>query len=190
MAKAERNYDISKISLVEKIRDIKSLESKVKTLEQEFTFDKPLAEIKKILWANIIQSINDVWPSIQMIYEQIDLVNATHGEIQRTRALLRQMLEQDNMLIHLLNNKTKEQLEKLGILDRTDTILEIKRVLTKRTLMQNLERRCQDTQVEINSFMEKFTILQNKGLPSPLVINDRLMKHIDYVEKLNNYDGN
>jgi len=45
-------------------------------------------------------------------------------------------------------------------------------------------------QVEINSFMEKFTILQNKELPSPLVINDRLIKHIDYVNKLNKYAGN
>jgi len=58
-----------------------------------------------------------------------------------------------------LNNKNKEQLEELGISDRIDTILEIKRVLTKRTLMQNPERRCQDMQVEINSFMEKFTVL-------------------------------
>ena len=62
--------------------------------------------------------------------------------------------------------------------------------MTKRTLMQNLERRCQDMQVEINSFMEKFTVLQNKGLPSPLVINDKLMKHIYYVDNLNKYAGN
>ena len=56
--------------------------------------------------------------------------------------------------------------------------------------MQNLERRCHDMQAEINSFMEKFNILQGKGLPSPLLINDRLMRHKDYVEKLNKYAGN
>jgi len=50
------------------------LENKVKLLEKDLTFDKPLTEIKKILWANITQSINDVWPSIQIIFEQIDLV--------------------------------------------------------------------------------------------------------------------
>ena len=50
------------------------MENKVKSLENDLTFDKPLAEIKKILWANITQSINDVWPSIQVIFEQIDLV--------------------------------------------------------------------------------------------------------------------
>ena len=44
--------------------------------------------------------------------------------------------------------------------------------------------------MEINYFMEKFPILQNKRLPSPLVINDRLMKHIDYVDKFNKYAEN
>lgn len=38
--------------------------------------------------------------------------------------------------------------------------------------------------------MEKFNILQKKGLPSPLVINDKLMRHIDYVEKLDQYANN
>lgn len=37
LAKAEKNYDICKISVVEKNREIKALEGKVKTLEQELT---------------------------------------------------------------------------------------------------------------------------------------------------------
>lgn len=73
--------------------------------------------------------------------------------------MLGQMPEQANRLIRFLNTKTNEKLEALEIIDRTGTILEIKRVLTKRTLMQNLERICQDMQVEINSFTEKFTVL-------------------------------
>lgn len=68
--------------------------------------------------------------------------------------------------------------------------MEIKSVLTEKTLTQNLERRCHDMQAEINAFMEKIDILQGKGLPSLLVINDRLMMHKDYVEKLNKYTGN
>lgn len=45
-------------------------------------------------------------------------------------------------------------------------------------------------QEEINAFMKKFDILRSKGLPSPLVINDKLMRHIDYVEKLDQYASN
>ena len=73
-ANLQQRYDFSKINVAEKTRDIKGLENKVKLLEKDLTFDKPLTEIKKILWANITQSINDVWPSIQIIFEQIDLV--------------------------------------------------------------------------------------------------------------------
>ena len=34
-------------------------------------------------------------------------------------------------------------------------------------------------QEDIDEFTEKFGILQSKGLPSPLVINDKLMRHED-----------
>lgn len=86
-------------------------------------------------------------------------MNATHGEIQKARAMLGQMLDQANRLIHFLNYRNKEQLEQLGIPDRTGSILDIKRALTKKILLQNLEKICQDMQVEINSFMKRFTIL-------------------------------
>jgi len=89
-----------------------------------------------------------------------------------------------------LNRKNKYQLEELGIEGRIGTILEVKKLLTKRSLMQNLERRCQNMQEEINDVMEKFGILQSKGLPSPLVIKDKLMRHIDYVDKLAQYADN
>lgn len=115
------------------------------------------------------------------------MVKANQEEIQRTIVVLGRMPEEANRLIIFLNSKNKYQLEELGIKDRTGTILEVKRILTKITLMQNLERSCHDMQVEINAFMEKFSILQRKGLPSPLVINEKLMRHIDYVDKLNQY---
>jgi len=67
-AKMEQSYDLSKINVAEKTREIKVLENKVKSLEKDLTFDKPLTEIKRIIWANVTQSINDVWPSIQVIF--------------------------------------------------------------------------------------------------------------------------
>ena len=85
-----------------------------------------------------------MWRSIQTIYEQIDLIRVAQVEIQKTRALLGHMPEQANRLIHFLNTNTSEELEALDIRDRTSTILDIKRVLTMRTLMQNLDRRSQD----------------------------------------------
>jgi len=187
LAKVEQSYDKSKMNVAEKTREVKALEKKVRALEKDLSLHKPLAKIRGILWNNIIQSLSDVWRSIQTIYEYIDLIRVAQVEIQKTRALLGQMPEQANRLIHFLNTKTSEELEALDIRDRTDTILDIKRVLTIRTLMQNLDRRCQDMQIEIDSFADKFIVLQQKGLPSPLGDNNRLMNHKDYVHKLNTY---
>ena len=62
--------------------------------------------------------------------------------------------------------------------------MEIKRVFTKRTLMQNLERRCFDMQSEIIAFRERFNVLLNKGLPNPMVSEDKIMDLETYVKKL------
>ena len=53
--------------------------------------------------------------------------------------------------------------------------------------MQNLDRRFQDMQVEIDSFTERFAVFHEKGLPSLLGTNERLMRHVEYMQKLNKY---
>ena len=78
----EQKYDLSKINVAEKTREINRLEKLVKALEKDLTLEKPLNEIKEILWDNIIQSIYDVWPSIQIMYEQNYLVKLALEEVQ------------------------------------------------------------------------------------------------------------
>jgi len=80
-----------------------------------------------------------------------------------------------NRLIHFLNSKNIYELLELNIEDRTTTILEIRKVLSKRNLMLNLEEKCHNMQVAIDRFMAKFQILREKGLSNPMVINDKLM---------------
>jgi len=41
--------------------------------------------------------------------------------------------------------------------------------------MSNLEHKCQNMQLVIDRFMAKFELLKEKGLPNPLVINEKLM---------------
>jgi len=76
------------MNVVEKTKEIKTLENKVRALEKYLSMHKPLAEIRGILWTNITQSLSDVWRSIQIIYEQIDLIKVAQVEIQKTKALL------------------------------------------------------------------------------------------------------
>jgi len=187
LAKLEISYDKSKMTMAENIREVKALENKVKALEKDLSLAKPLGEIRGILWANISESISNIWRSIQIIYEQIDLIAVAQVEIQRARNLLGHKPEQTNRLVHFLNNKTKEELEALDIRDMIGTIITIKRVLTMRTLMKNLERKSQDMQVEVDSFMKKYTVLQERGLPSLVGNNECLLRQDEYQIRLNKY---
>ena len=50
--------------------------------------------------------------------------------------------------------------------------------------MQNLERRSFDMQTEILDFRKRFDVLLNKGLPSPMMSEDKVMDLETYVRKL------
>ena len=58
--------------------------------------------------------------------------------IHKTREELGEKPEETDQLITFLNNRNGYQLDELEIEDRTSTIIEIKKVLTKRNLMLNL----------------------------------------------------
>ena len=42
----------------------------------------------------------------------------------------------------------------------------------------------QKKELAVNRFMNKFDVLSQKGLPNPLVTNEKLMRHEDYVKKI------
>jgi len=83
-----------------------------------------------------------------------------------------------------LNSKDSYELEELGINDRTTTILEVKKIITKKNLILQLEEKCNNVNVIVQRFSSRLEPLISKGLPSKLVINDKLMPIEDYVLKL------
>ena len=72
----------------------------------------------------------------------------------------------------------------MKIEDRTETILEVKRVLTKRGLMLQLEEKVQAMDQGVQKFFNKIEALQKKGLPGLKVINENLMTLSDYKKRL------
>ena len=92
---------------------------KLQKLEKELTLKEPLAQAKQQLWANIIESVNDIWPSIQVIYEQKDLIKATSEAIQKIKEELGKKPKEANEIIKFLNSKNKQELEEIGISDKT-----------------------------------------------------------------------
>ena len=121
--------------------------------------------------------MQDQWRSIQSIFEQVELTEIAHTEIQRARAILGIMPEQATKMIHFLNNRTREELADLQIASRTEAILTAKKVLTLRNFTQTLERKCKEMKVEIDQFRAKMAILQDKGLPSLVTGTGQLLPY-------------
>jgi len=190
LAKLNEKYDKSKQTVAERGREIKTLKDRIKELEKELTLDKVTAELRLVLWTRIGQSITDQWKYIETIHEQVELTKKAHKEIQRSRASLGNMPEVVNRMINVLNNKTSAQLATMGISNRTETILLIKRALTLRNLVQTLERRTHEMQTDINRFMTKFVALQNRGLPGLLNSAGRLLTHEQYAKSVNTFATN
>ena len=89
-----------------------------------------------------------------------------------------------NIIIKFLNARKKYELEELGAADRIETILQVKKVLTKKSLNVQLQEKCQVLEPTVNMFFNRMQPLHKKGLPSLFVINEKLMDKGDYVKKL------
>jgi hypothetical protein len=96
---------------------------------------KTLAEVKENVWMDITKSINEIWPMVQIMFEQNELVQRSKQAIKKIRGEFGEMPAEATEIIKFLNSKTREELEELKIEDRIENILEVKRVLTKRGLM-------------------------------------------------------
>jgi hypothetical protein len=145
---------------------------------------KDLAEVKENVWTDITKSINEIWPMIQIMFEQNELVQRRKQAIEKIRTELGDIPTQANEIIKFLNSKSREELEELKIEDRTETILEVKRVLTKRGLFLQLEEKVQIMDQGVQKFFSKIETLQKKGLPCLKVINDKLNTLPDYKKRL------
>jgi hypothetical protein len=160
------------------------IRKELQQLQKQTMAGKTLAEVKEIVWTDITKSINEIWPMIQIMFEQNELLQRSKQAVEKIRVELGDMPAQANEIIRFLNSKTREELEELKIEDRTETILEVKRVLTKRSLMLQLEEKVQVMDQGVQKFFNKIDALQKKGLPGLKVINDKLMTLPDYKKRL------
>jgi hypothetical protein len=111
------------------------IKKEIQHLQKQIVAGKTLAEAKENIWTDIAKSINEIWPMVQIMFEQHDLVLKNRQAIDRIRIELGEMPSVANEIIQFLNSKTKEELEELKFEDKIETILKLKRVLTKRGLM-------------------------------------------------------
>ena len=78
-----------------------------------------MAEVKEIVWTDISKSINEIWPMVQIMFEQNEFLKRSKQAMEKIRVELGDMPAQANEIIRFLNSKTREELEELKIEDRT-----------------------------------------------------------------------
>jgi len=70
----EIDCKLAQLKQKEETQKAQIMGERIKILEKDLTLEKPLGQTKEMLWANIIDFVNYIWPSIQVIFEQRELV--------------------------------------------------------------------------------------------------------------------
>jgi DNA-binding ferritin-like protein (Dps family) len=168
LAELDSKYTNSKMTVAEQGREIKAQRDKIKALEKELNLETAMADIKRILWDKIGQSIKQQWRSIKIIHEQMDLMGQAQAEIQKAKTVLGNKTEQANRMIDFLNRQEREELAAIGIPNRIEAVLSTKKAPTLRNYIQTVERKFFEMQADVEEYKAKMGVLQAKGLPSLL----------------------
>lgn len=163
-----------------------TLTQRVQKMEDDCAMGKTLKLVKENIWKTINEDMGEIWPSIQIIFEQKELFERSIEAIEQVRKKLGDKPNEVTKLIKFLNSKNRQELEELEIEDRTETILEVRKVLTKRNLMRHLEEKGQNMNIGIQRFFAKLEPLYKKGLPNLLVINDKHSTWPNYSAQIMN----
>jgi hypothetical protein len=95
------------------------LKQELQKLQKETVMAKTLSEAKENIWMDICKSMTEIWPLIQIMFEQHELIQRSKQAIDKIRGELGEMPTEANKIIRFLNSKTREELEALEIEDRT-----------------------------------------------------------------------
>ena len=84
---------------------------RLQKLERESTIGQTLAQAKEIIWADIINSINEIWPCIQIIFEQKELIKRATDAITDIKQELGEMPTTTTNIIKFLKTKNRHELD-------------------------------------------------------------------------------
>lgn len=183
-----QNLELQKVQndtlYLQEMQKTHKLELKIQKLESESLMANTLAHAKEIIWTKTSQSMIEIWPSIQIIFQQQELIIRCRALIEEQKAALKTKPTEATYMIKVLNSKTKEELEEINISDRIATIIEIKKVLQKRNLINQLETKCQTLDISVKRSHSKFNVLNQKGLRGLLGLNNKFIRLYYYCKGL------
>jgi hypothetical protein len=97
--------------------------------------------------------------------EEASLVRKVDKDVEVALQELGNKPQLANQIIKVLNSKTKEELNQSGFKDRTNTIMEVERVFTKRNLIQQVWNKLTHLQKSVQWFNNHYKRMVEMGLP-------------------------
>jgi hypothetical protein len=85
------------------------LKQELQQLQKETVMARTLSEAKENIWMDICQSMREICPLIQIMFEQLELVYRARQAIDRIKGELGEMPTEANEIIKFLNSKSKEE---------------------------------------------------------------------------------
>jgi hypothetical protein len=73
------------------------LKQELQQLRKQTVAGKTLAKVKESVWTDITKSMNEIWPMIQIMFEQNDLVLRRKQAIEKLRVELGDMPTQETI---------------------------------------------------------------------------------------------
>jgi FtsZ-binding cell division protein ZapB len=70
---------------------LENLKQEIQQLQKQTVMGKTLAEAKKNIWMDISKSINEIWPMVQIMFEQHELVLRSKQAIDKIKGELGEM---------------------------------------------------------------------------------------------------
>ena len=92
---------------------------RIEQLENESVMAQTLAQANENIWVKINEAITEIWPSIEIFFQQEELVQISKEILEKVKDSLGQIPGEANTLIKVLNSKTKDELEEFEILYKT-----------------------------------------------------------------------
>ena len=74
-------------SYVAELPKFHGISQRIEFLESELAMDQNLAHSKENVWVDINQAITEIWPSIQIIFEQEELMERSKTMIEEVRKM-------------------------------------------------------------------------------------------------------
>jgi hypothetical protein len=121
---------------------------------------------KNIIWDNIANTFFKNWSYFTIVQDELDLIIVVFKYIKGTTNELDNKHDLAADIIKLLNNITKEEFKDLQVNDRTSILMDVKRLITKRILLQNAENKGRELMREISTFKNIFSVVIKHVLPS------------------------